>query len=343
MNKIVVLAKYYFAKILPYPIRWFLRFVLRGPALCRDYMYDFKRYVKWSSVISSEYSREKTLAIITATYHNIEKGLSLPNPRPQFGKYVIANLIEMINYYHLNFGPDKALNVPISVLSKYCEFNNQAGFKNPELETIIKKLLINNQLISDEAGVCGGVEIRTAEQIKNVVSAVNEDFFHLRHSIRQFSSEPIAAHTIETAVRIAQKSPAVCNRQSGKVRAILKKQDISDVLKIQGGARGFYEEVQALFCISVDLSNFNGAERYQGWIDGGMFAMSFIYGLHTQGLGSCALNWSKTSLQDKEMRKHLSIPENEVIIMFVAAGHLRESFMVAKSSRKYIEDVLHYY
>ncbi|WP_195741991.1 nitroreductase family protein [Methylobacillus flagellatus] len=333
--------KKYIIGFLPLSIKWLLRFCLRGPSLLRDFCYDAKRYIKWSSVISFEKDREKILAVITATYHNIEKGMSLPNPRPLFGRVVIGQLVGSVDNFHLNFGPDPQLDVPINVLARYCQFNRSLGQPDSQLEVIVDRLKKNNQStllrIND-----GGVILRSKAEVLDAISGVKEDFFLMRHSVRQFTKDPIEHSVIEKAVRIAQKSPAVCNRQSGKVRAILNPELIRSTLQIQGGARGFYEEVQALFCITVDLSNFNGAERYQGWIDGGMFAMSFIYGLHLQGLGSCALNWSKTRKQDIEMRNHLRIPENELIIMFVAAGYLRESFVVPQSYRKPLGEVLSY-
>ena len=49
-----------------------------------------------------------------------------------------------------------------------------------------------------------------------------------------------------------------------------------------------------LLIIAMDLKAFVPAhERYQHWIDGGMFSMSIIYALHSLGLSSCCLNWSK--------------------------------------------------
>jgi nitroreductase len=171
--------------------------------------------------------------------------------------------------------------------------------------------------------------------------SVGIDFFESRFSCRQFSAEPVTPTEIELAVVVAQKAPAVCNRQSGRVRAFTRPEDIQRVLDLQGGARGFAEGVRALFCISVDLRNFHGVgERYQGWIDGGLFAMSFLLGLHRQGIGSCCLNWSKDVAQDQAMRNLLNLPPHELIIMFVAAGHLPENFVVARSVRKPTTEVL---
>ena len=74
-------------------------------------------------------------------------------------------------------------------------------------------------------------------------------------------------------------------------------------------------------------------ERNQCWIDGGMFAMSLVLGLHAQGLGTCFLNWSKSAPEDKAMRALLQLPPQEAIITLIAVGNLPRSLSVAKSVR----------
>ena len=48
----------------------------------------------------------------------------------------------------------------------------------------------------------------------------------------------------------------------------------------------------------------------------------------------------KDSDQDRAMHVLIGIPDHESIIMFVAAGHLPSEFVVAKSVRKPISEVL---
>ncbi len=83
----------------------------------------------------------------------------------------------------------------------------------------------------------------------------------------------------------------------------------------------------------------SGGGRAQGWIDGGLFAMSLIYALHSQQLVSCALNWSKGREVDLRLKKRFRIPHSESIILLLAVGHPQESYEVAQSWRKPLEDV----
>ena len=80
-------------------------------------------------------------------------------------------------------------------------------------------------------------------------------------------------------------------------------------------------------------------ERNQCWIDGGLFAMSLVLGLHAQGLGTCFLNWSKSSPRDRAMRALLKLPPEEVIIVLVAVGHLPDTLEVARSARPPLDSV----
>src|SRR3546814_1994141 len=72
---------------------------------------------------------------------------------------------------------------------------------------------------------------------------------------------------------------------------------IDRALSLQNGNRGFGHEIPCLLILCTDLSAFDTAgERYQHWIDGGMFSMSLVWALHALGYSSCCLNWSKTQI-----------------------------------------------
>lgn len=332
-----------FRKAMPVALYRRLRFVKRAPNLVSAAFYDFMRYATNSSVINYDDDESKLRAIITAIYHNIEKGLSLPEPRLGFGRDNLARLVGYIDECLHRFGPQGYLIVPISVIGAYVRFHEKRGHDVSALSGNWERLKRANAMAAGDESQCGGVIAVTREEIAEATDGVTYRFFEKRFSCRQFSSLPVTREEIEIAVRVAQKSPAVCNRQSGRVHAFVEPSDIRVILQLQGGARGFAEGVQALFCLTTDLRNFHGVgERYQGWIDGGLFAMSFVYGLHMQGIGSCCLNWSKDGDEDLSMRELIKLPDHETIVMFIAAGHLPERLNVAKSVRKPINEVVEF-
>jgi nitroreductase len=119
--------------------------------------------------------------------------------------------------------------------------------------------------------------------------------------------------------------------------------NVRDALKIQGGAAGFADQIPTVLVISTELCNFQSeGERYQGWIDGGLFAMSVIYALHSLGLVTCCLNWSKNEKVDLEFKARFEIPGSESIIMLLSVGHPIDRFKVAESWRRPLDEVLEF-
>ena len=168
-------------------------------------------------------------------------------------------------------------------------------------------------------------------------------FFSHRFSVRHFSEEPVGRELLHSALRMAQKSPSVCNRQSGRVYVFDNDELGSSVLACQNGNRGFGHTANKILVVTSELGSFLSAgERNQCWIDGGLFAMSLIYALHSLGLGVCCLNWSVEFERDEELRRVAGIRDSENVIMLLAVGHLPERFRVACSQRRPTEEVVTY-
>ncbi|NKB56014.1 MAG: hypothetical protein GKS00_06735 [Alphaproteobacteria bacterium] len=184
----------------------------------------------------------------------------------------------------------------------------------------------------------GGTTKVTEEEIRAATHGVAETFFDTRHSVRQFTDLAVDRQLIEESLKRAQRTPSVCNRQCARVHVLTDSKAKAKALSFQNGNRGFGSQASVIFIVTADLSVFTDAgERFQGWIDGGMYAMSLVYALHSLGLGSCTLNWSVAPGIDRRMRSALNIPENELVIMMIAAGHIPDSFKVASSPRLPVE------
>jgi len=308
-------------------------------SLAADYFYDFTRYSRYSSILGSLYDEEKLRAVIMLHCHIIEKGLSLRAPRAGFGQPSIRKAISYIRIYVERYGVKQHLTIPVGAMNAYIDFHKRINYDVSWLAAEVASL---SELVDFFGNECsGGTVLKTREEILQSIAKGGLDLFLSRSSCRQFEDQSISESTVFRAVEVAQRSPAVCNRQAGRIRIFHDKSQIARILDFHTGARGFSSEIPLLFCITVDVRNFNGSgERYQGWIDGGMFAMSLVFGLHAQGLGTCCLNWSKDRNDDKIMRSMLGIPPYEQIIMFVATGYMPENFRVASSIRKPLSEVI---
>ncbi|MEM7717544.1 MAG: nitroreductase family protein, partial [Cyanobacteria bacterium P01_A01_bin.68] len=338
-------------KLIPSPVRkklynklWHIMFI---PNLLSNYAYDYRRFINNSSASvrhPSENLKVKTKiqyqARITIDYHSIEKGLAMKNPKLAFGKQVIKRLLSNLDKYLEKYGCDEIVKIALNNLFAYYYFNLEHGFKD---EQLYESLLNLKEVINTDNNITqqGGVFELSKESILKDAQIDLKAFFQSRYSIRHFASTSVDISLIKQAVTMAQKTPSVCNRQSSKVYIFSSKEDKEKVLSYQSGNRGFGNQASKILIVVSDLENFTLiGERNQCWIDGGMYAMSIVYALHSLGLGTCCLNWSVESKLDKALKQVTGIKDSESIIMMIAVGHLAEEFRVAQSPRKSVQEVL---
>ncbi len=308
--------------------------------LITNYGYDCQRFFKWSSLKNEKFSQTQLRALITMDYHRIEKGLALFEPRVGFGGDVVNRLLSNLQTYQQSFGLDYTGQIALNTLFSYYHFNLENGVNNELLYQNLcdlKKTIINSKEITYQ----GGVLKVTKHSILDAAQIDLRKFFESRYSIRRFTSEEVDISLIKQAVEMAQKTPSVCNRQSSKVYLFTEDEDKKKVLSYQNGNRGFGDQVNKVLIVTSNLEHFVSiGERNQCWIDGGMFAMSLIYALHSLGLGTCCLNWSVELKIDNELRNVAKISDAEAIIMMIAVGYIPEQLNIAQSPRKKIEEVL---
>ncbi len=299
--------------------------------------YDVYVYYRYGGVCRKR-SKGALEASIIKSFHSIEKGLSLPHPRPNFGRENAVALLKMANLYIRHYGASDVTRAALNTLEEYAAFNAHAGVFLSDLGEQIKMLgKTQNDAFCHDRG--GTIEIEK----KNILekARVNfQEFLNCRYSVRHFSGESVPLDLIKKAVSLAQKTPSVCNRQSGCAFVIENKETMKKALAFQNGNRGFADEIDKLLVITARLETFlSPQERNQPWIDGGMFAMTLVYALHSLGLGTCCLNWDVTPPTDAALKKVCGIPSHHAIIMMIAVGNLPEKFLVAESPRRTFKEV----
>lgn len=75
-----------------------------------------------------------------------------------------------------------------------------------------------------------------------------------------------------------------------------------------------------------------GYERYQGLIDGGLYAMNLVWGLHLNHIATCFKMFVREPKREKTFKRIAKIPENEIPIVLVLAGHYKSSPVVSPKS-----------
>lgn len=297
--------------------------------LIYDYIYDYKRFKKYSTAINNHKNFEQIISKIVIYYHVIEKGLSLKNTRLGFGKEKIHVLLDLINEYIEKGYPvdDTNFLAAVSVLNDYIKYHKQNLFDVSKLEEKVGRY----QIYFNNLG--GRLELNK----EDIMNDINKNFYYFvnsRHSVRNFSYEKVELDSIYKAIEIAQKSPSVCNRQTSKVYIVQDKVKKDAITRLQNGNRGFGDLADKYIIITSDLNKFWVlGERNQSFIDGGIFSMSLLNGLHYVGLACCTLNWAVSKDTDKKLKYELDIPDNENIILIIAVGHYPEKLTVCKSNR----------
>jgi nitroreductase len=305
----------------------------------RALRYDADRFALYSGM-KGLHTRASHAAAIIKTYHRIEKGLALPAPRPGFGAQAATQLIDEVSTYIDAYGADEVTRSALNAMGEYLDFNSGCGLRVDAAITDGATRLRGRQ--GDIASACrlGGTRAVTREDIHAAAARDLENFFASRYSVRQFSDRSVDLTLIEKAAAMAQKTPSVCNREAGRVAAISDKALMARAFSHQNGNRGFGDQADKLLIVAADQSCFlNVGERYQAWIDGGMYAMSLVYALHSLGLGTCCLNWSVEPDVDRALRADIDLPQQWAIIMMIAVGHLPDRFTVAQSPRRPFSEV----
>jgi len=85
--------------------------------------------------------RQELRALIVMGYHSIEKGLSLRQPRPGFGKDNAELLAARIEEYQARTGRlDSHARIAVNALRAYCDFNEKSGVVSSRVRSAIARM-----------------------------------------------------------------------------------------------------------------------------------------------------------------------------------------------------------
>ncbi|MBS9525882.1 nitroreductase family protein [Litoribacter alkaliphilus] len=300
----------------------------------QDYIYDLNRYAKYSIInINSLTDRQLKFRLLQRS-HSFEKAFSLSDVRKGFGLEKMKELSFLIREYGKRSLPKDYPEYQMALAAVKSYLSHHQGNELEATFDFIKTLNLESF-----SGGSSTIEMTKESIIEKTQGSFSCLATH-RYSTRQFSGEPVDKQKIVEAVKIAQKTPSVCNRQSGHAFLIDSKDLREKVIRLQAGSNGFGHEIDNLLIVTASLECFEkGKERNQAFVDGGLFAMSLIYSLTSIGIANCPLNWSASNKKDQMLRKLVDIPDEHVVIMFIAVGNYKSNVKVARSPRRDINHV----
>ena len=257
-------------------------------------IYEYWNFTFHTVRCNMSHEPEKLLTEILMTTHALEKAFSIYDKRKGFGVKKAVVLIGNIQKYIRKYGYSEKLDVPIALVNSYLVYQRNDGYENPllgKVEAGLNDFIAEYGIKKDVLQMAGYRKVNKAEML----DLTNIDFRRLavnRHSFRHFSKEPVSEETIREALEIAKFSPSACNRQAYRVH-VFSGNDKDAILKLQGGANSFYKEADKAILITGDMHRYFTTEMHLAYVDGSLFAMSFIYALTSLGVASIPLTMGR--------------------------------------------------
>lgn len=315
-------------------------FVHKYYMVCQTFGYDVQRVLCYGFGYSHTKSNLK--ARLLMVLHTLEKGLTMPNSRPCFGKDKIEQIYTLVN----KLGKEEVDSFEMQYASQLIyEYELFHKIQNYELSEYIVNQIKKIRTILPPPPVTQCIDKQSVQLHFNVLNFFSKgnsisQFIKSRHTIRNYTDTPIKENIFIEVAELANCAPSSCNRQSCRMHVITEKKHLLSVMDIQGGCRGFGSLSTAVIIVTSDLRCFYDVqERSQPAINSGFFGMNILLGLHERGIGACVLNWSNTKKRDKQLRRLVpTILESEQIEFLICCGYPPEEFDVALSKRKPVED-----
>lgn len=290
------------------------------------YLYDYRKFVKYSGNFIDSYKVNESWIIQFC--HSLEKGLTNTNIRFDFGHNAIDIILKNYNQLKLINKLDPEIEYMIAdvfyMYDKKHKDNNKDylyEFNNDFLALIqLSNLSEYNEIF-----------IKKIDYSKFTF----EELMMSRKSVRQYSNKKVSFQEIKKAIDIAKYSPSVCNRQHFRVK-IFDGEKKNEFLSNQNGNITFRSQINQILVVTSDLNYMvTPLERYQQYIDGGIFLGNLINSLQVSNIYSCVLNWAADPENDKKIYKSKLIPNNEAIIAIIAIGDLESDSVVVCESRRF--------
>lgn len=302
------------------------------------FAYDCSRFARYAGCLNAPGEASRRASLVMA-YHQIEKGLTMPRRRMNFGHQALLELISIIKDCQGCFKPnDLMLTHAIGVVKEYRKLHLESGAVPDPLDDFWMEV----------SAFCDANEQEPSHQLDFTrdsfcakKAASFPEFARSRHTVRHFCG-PVPIDDLTSAVELAMTAPSACNRQPIRVHCVSTVEKKDAILNLQNGNRGFGRDADRILVLSADLATVRWAqERNDLYTNGGIFLMNLSYALHYYGYGSCILNWSVDASRDRALRRILpSISEKEEVFALLAVGALPETFRVAASPRHVVSEIL---
>lgn len=311
--------------------------------LLRYFAYDVRHTCSWMFWRDGHVERPTLSSELLFQYHKLEKGLVMPGAHRMFGAEPALACVDLCRRWLAagHPGEDPVFLGAVQTLVSYearlrAERLDPQGVVLADVRALLAEVSVRDPGLATPMPLSDGPRQAAPDS-----RATFSDLARMRRSVRSFKPEAVPKDVLLRAARDAQLSPSACNRQPCRIRVVSDAESKRRLLALQNGNRGFGHLVPQVAILTADeRCFFDASERHEPYIDGGLFAMSFILSLRDQGIGTCCLNWCVTPGIDQAAHALLEIPAAERIIMLVALGYPAQGCQVPRSPRREVTDVI---
>jgi nitroreductase len=309
----------------------------------RYFLYDIRNTYKAMFWPKQSVEHRTLTASLLFQYHKLEKGLVMPGPRRLFGTEPALSVIEHLERWHR---AGHSLTDPVYLGALETLYGYRDRIVEAQLDahdTILSKVDTFLELHGTRTPALATPQPLAPALDTAQSYAVFQALALRRRSVRSFRPDAVPDEALRKAVALAQLSPSVCNRQTCQVVAITDPELQKAALAQQNGNRGFGHLAPLVLLITAEESDFfDASERHQPYMDGGLFTMSFILALESQGISSCCLNWCAPPQKDLAIHQLLALPASTRVVTMMVAGYAPADCEVARSPRRATPAVLRY-
>lgn len=308
-----------------------IRRIVKKIKIRYEYNQDYKQFTKYYMDSCNGHKQIEYKILFIA--HSLEKGLTHKDLRP-FGEKKIKDILDCLKKLDsISKQKSTAYSIGYSILIKWIDIYDINEWDKSSVYYEVSEYIKDS---NDKLSKC---EVGSFEYNENIFSKYKGfdylDALQTRHSVRDFEAKKIEEEDLKTCIKAAISSPSACNRQMCKIYYIDSSSEKKELADSIMGLTGFNKESINLFLITYDVSAFLFyGERNQGYFNAGLFAMNFVNALHFKGIGSCFLQWGNKHSQEKRIKEQLGIPNDEKIVIAIAAGYYKNNTLVPKSHRK---------
>ena len=263
--------------------------------------------------------------------HAIEKGMSIGGVKVGFGKPKAIAILEDLQILKNIGGEVSFIKEACSVIGQYIEFNKNLGADMSEVEKPYSAFIERNSV--EKASFGGIYEKNYKDDVETVLDAPFKEFSQTRFSVRDFGNKPVDIEKIKSALKLCERTPSACNRQTWRVY-VYGPDTKNKIFELQRGAKGFWDNMQYAILICGDQRYYNIDELHQVYVDGGLYAMNLMYALHSEGVATIPLTMGHKTGYTAKIKKAMGIPEYELPVVLIGVGSYKEEYKVAVSTRK---------